>query len=172
MEIMTFGKYKDKTVEEVFLINPAYFLWMKEKKMTNKPEYQEFVQTIPFQYPEQFEWEVDIRSGYQCWECKKTMSIFLMFNPEIEHDFRNRCPIISDLSYSKPKSLIPFAKGFGIILEDRYSKTISSKYIMHICPHCKMHQGDYQIVEDNEQKTQLEQRIIIKCTKGTWGILQ
>lgn len=57
--------------------------------MLNKPEYQEFVETIPYEYPEEFEWEVDIRSGYKCWICKNTLNIFLMFNPEIENGLRN-----------------------------------------------------------------------------------
>ncbi|KEQ22134.1 exodeoxyribonuclease X C-terminal domain-containing protein [Paenibacillus tyrfis] len=165
---ITFGKYKGKTIEEVWLIHPSYFSWMRENRMTNKPEYQEFIETIPYKYPERFEWEIDIRSGYQCWKCKKTMQIFLMFNPEIENELRYGYPIISDLAYNKPRSLIPFAKEYGILLEERYSKVTESKYIMHICPHCKMHQGDNYVVEDNEQETKLIKKIKIIFDHGTW----
>ncbi|MGE7225791.1 hypothetical protein ACQKLN_31270 [Paenibacillus glucanolyticus] len=80
---MTFGKYKGKTIKEVYRRNPSYFSWMKDNGMSNKPEYQEFIVTIPYEHPERFEWEVDIRSEYQCWKCKNIMNIFLMFNPEM-----------------------------------------------------------------------------------------
>lgn len=165
---MTFGKYKGKTIEEVYRTNPSYFSWMRENGMTDKLEYQEFVETIPYEYPEQFEWEVDIRSGYQCWKCKKTMDIFLVFNPEIENELRNGYPLISDLAYSKPKSLIPFAKEYGVQLEERYSKVTESMYVMHICPQCKMHQGDNYVVEDNEQKTDRIRRMQIVFGHGVW----
>lgn len=66
---MTFGKYKGKTVEEVFQMNPGYFKWMKENGLTEKEEYDYFVHEIPDEYPELFKWEVDIRSGYKCWKC-------------------------------------------------------------------------------------------------------
>ncbi|WP_372661246.1 hypothetical protein [Cohnella sp.] len=166
--IMTFGKYKGETIEEVYLTNPSYFSWMRENGMTNKPEYQEFIEMIPNQYPECFEWEVDIRSGYQCWKCKKSMPIFLMFNPEVENELRDGYPIISDLAYSKPSSLIPFAKEYGVLLEERSSKVTESKYVMHICPHCKMHQGDNYVVEDNEQETVLIKKIKIVCYHDIW----
>ncbi|WJQ81922.1 hypothetical protein [Brevibacillus brevis] len=165
---MTFGKYKGKTIEEVYCMNPSYFSWMKENRMTNKPEYQEFIETIPYQYPERFEWDVDIRSGYQCWKCKIAMQIFLIYNSEIENELRNGYPINSDLAYSKPSSLIPFAKKYSVLLEERYSKVTDSKYVMHICPHCKMHQGDNYVVEDNEQETTLIKRMRIVFEQGVW----
>ena len=165
---MTFGKYKGKTIEEVYRTNPSYFSWMRENGMTNKREYQQFMGMFPYEHPERFEWEVDIRSGYQCWKCKNMMNILLMFNPEIENELRNGYPIISDLAYSKPNSLIPFAKEYGVHLEERYSKVTESMYVMHICPHCKMHQGDNYVVEDNEQKTDLVRRIQIVFGYGVW----
>ncbi|WP_367613770.1 hypothetical protein [Paenibacillus sp. Cedars] len=38
---MTFGKYKGETIEEVFLMNPSYYSWIKETGMSNKLEFQE-----------------------------------------------------------------------------------------------------------------------------------
>lgn len=167
---MTFGKYKDRTVEEVFETNPGYFIWMKDKGMTNKEEYQYFIEVIPTDYPESFQWEVDIRSGYQCWSCKKPMNIMLVFNPETENELREGYPIVSDLAYNKPPSMIFFAKQNGIKLQERFSKTINEKTIMHICPHCNMHQGDYHVVEDNHQETELVSTLKIKFdrNKKTW----
>lgn len=43
---MTFGKYKGKTIEEVYRTNPSYFSWMRENGMINKPEFQKFVETV------------------------------------------------------------------------------------------------------------------------------
>lgn len=166
--IMTFGKYKGKTIEEVYRLNPAYFTWMKEKGMVNKPEYQEFIETIPLLYPERFEWEIDIRDGYLCWKCKKPMKILLMFNPEVKNELREGYPIISDLAYDKPKSMISFAQKFDVLLEERFSKITRSDYVMHICPHCKMHQGDNYVVEDNEQETMLINRIRVIFDQGLW----
>ncbi|QCT04372.1 hypothetical protein E6C60_3664 [Paenibacillus algicola] len=165
---MTFGKYKGMTIEEVFLLNSSYFSWMKETGMSNRLEYEEFIESIPYQYPERFKWVVDIRSGYQCWKCKKMMNIFLLFNPEVENELRHGYPIISDLAYSKPNSLIFLANEYGIQLEERYSKMTESKYVMHICPHCKMHQGDNYVVEDNEQETVLIKSIQIVFENGAW----
>ncbi len=165
---MTFGKYKGKTVEEVYRLNPSYFIWMKEKGMANKPEYQEFIEIIPYHFPERFEWEVDIRDGYQCWKCKKSMRIFLMFNPEVENELREGYPIVSDLAYSKPNSIIPFAQNFEVLLKERYSKVTGSEYVMHICPHCKMHQGDNYVIEDNEQETMLIKRTRVIFDQGLW----
>ncbi|MGE7056910.1 hypothetical protein ACQKI4_30595, partial [Paenibacillus glucanolyticus] len=85
--------------------------------------------------------------------------------------FENRLfqeQLISDLAYNKPKSLIPFAKEYGVHLEERYSKVTQSMYVMHICPHCKMHQGDNYVVEDNEQKTDLVRRMRIVFDNGIW----
>lgn len=166
---MTFGKYKGKTIEEVFQINPTYFKWMNEKGLTNKLEYQEFIETIPYEFPEQFEWDIDIRDGYQCWKCQKPMKIFLMYNPEVENDMRESFPIISNLAYRKPKSIVTIAKEFGVLLEERYSKVVELKYVMHVCPHCKMHQGDNYVVEDNEQNTLLIKRTRIVFDKGSWS---
>lgn len=167
---MTFGKYKGKTVKEVYRLNPTYFIWMKEKGMVNKPEYQEFIETIPFHYPERFEWEIDIRDGYLCWKCKKPMKILLMFNPEVKNELREGYPIISDLAYNKPKSMISLAQKFDVLLEVRFSKITGSEYVMHICPHCKMHQGDNYVVEDNEQETMLLNRTRIIFNQGLWKV--
>lgn len=67
-----------------------------------------------------------------------------------------------------PKSLIPFAKEYGVQLEECYSKVIESKYVMHICTHCKMHQGDYYVVEGNGQQTDLIRRMQIVLEHGVW----
>lgn len=96
------------------------------------------------------------------------MNLFLMFNPEIENELRKGCPIIGNVAYSKPKSLIPFAKEHGVKLEERYSNLTGSMYAMHICPHCKMHQGDNYVVEDNEQKTDLIKRMWVVFGNGAW----
>lgn len=93
------------------------------------------METIPYDYPQGFEWEVDIRSGYQCWKYKNALNLFLMFNPKSENKLRNGYPIISDLAYSKPKPLIHLAKEHGVQLDKRYSKETGSMYVMHICPH-------------------------------------
>lgn len=164
---MTFGKYKGKSVEDVFKINPNYFTWMKENGMTSKDEYLYFIGVLPNEFPESFNWDVDIRSGYECWKCKKQMDIFLLFNPELEKEFRKGYPIISDLAHCKPKSLIPFAKSMGIQMEEKFSKTIGTKCVMHICPHCGMHQGDYHVVEDNHQKTNHIKSVLIKYYSDT-----
>lgn len=164
---MTFGKYKGKSVEEVFKINPSYFAWMKESGMTRKDEYQYFVEVLPNEFPESFVWEIDIRSGYECWKCKKQMDIFLLFNPELENELREGYPLVSNLAHCKPKSLIPFANSMAIKMEERYSQTIEVNCVMHICPHCGMHQGDYHVVEDNHQKTTLIKSMKIKFYNDT-----
>ncbi|WP_218231159.1 exodeoxyribonuclease X C-terminal domain-containing protein [Paenibacillus chitinolyticus] len=163
---MTFGKYKGKSVEEVYKINPSYFTWMKENGLTSKDEYQYFVEVLPNEFPESFVWEVDIRSGFECWKCKKPMNVMLLFNPEIENELRNEFPIVSDLAHCKPRSFIPFSKSIGIQMEDRFSKTIGVNCVMHICPHCGMHQGDYHVVDDNHQETVLLQKLRISYDKS------
>jgi hypothetical protein len=55
--------------------------------------HSEFVETIPYEYLEQFKWEDDI----QCWKCNE----FLMINPEIKNEQRNGYLIISDLPDKK-----------------------------------------------------------------------
>lgn len=168
---MTFGKFKGKSVEEVFQINPGYFNWMKENGLDKKDEYEYYIEEIPLIYPESFAWDVDIRSGYKCWACKKEMDIFLMFNPEVKNELRSGYPIISDLAYSKPTTIVPFAMQLGIKLEERFSKITREKYIMHICPHCNAHQGDNYVVEDNHQETILRQsvRIIYDRLNKCWS---
>lgn len=163
---MSFGKYKGKSVEEVYRLNSSYFAWMKEQGMTKKDEYQYYIEVIPSEYPESFVWEVDIRDKYVCWKCSGAVKIMLFFNPEIENEFREGIPIISDLAYNKPESLIPFAKDHGVLLESRFSKQINEKYVAHICPHCKMLQGDNFVVEDNHQDTILKKRISIRYDQG------
>lgn len=96
------------------------------------------------------------------------MNKFLIFNPEVENELRDGYPIISDLAYCKPKSLIPFAKEYGVQLEERYSKVTESKNVTHICRHCKMHQGDNYVVEDNEQETVQIRRMRIVFDHGVW----
>lgn len=44
---MTFGN-KGKTIEEVYRTIRSYFSWMRENGMTNNPEYQEIIETIPY----------------------------------------------------------------------------------------------------------------------------
>ncbi|QTH44020.1 hypothetical protein J4772_06340 [Cohnella sp. LGH] len=163
---MTFGKYKGKEVEEVFRMNPGYFNWMKENGLSRKEDYQYFIEVVPEQFPESFAWDIDIHSGYRCWSCKREMDIFLMFNPELENAFREGYPIISALSHFKPTSLIPFVQQYGIKLQNRFSKTIGGKCVMHICPHCNMHQGDYHVVEDNHQITDVRQTLTISYDKS------
>lgn len=167
---MTFGKYKGKSVEEVYKMNPSYFVWMKENGMTNKDEYHYFIEIIPQEYPESFVWEVDIRSGYACWKCNKLMNILLMFNSNVKNDLRDGYPIVSDLAHCKPTSLIPFANLFVVKMESRYSKTIGTNCVMHICPHCGIHQGDYHVVEDNHQETIVTRRtkILFDKSRLTW----
>jgi hypothetical protein len=82
---MTFSKYKGKSVHEVFKLNRGYFDWMKEQGMNDKDEYLHYIEMIPNLYPESFLWDVDVRSGYECWKCHKTMDIMLFFNPELEN---------------------------------------------------------------------------------------
>ncbi|MCY8860344.1 hypothetical protein [Bacillus inaquosorum] len=169
---MSFGKYKGEEIEEVFLKNPGYFKWMKEKGMTEKDEYFWLIEVIAGQYPEKFDWDIEIREGYKCWNCKKDLNIMLMFNPEKIYDDRHEVPVISECSYNKPDSILPIAEKFGVKLENRYSKTVNQKYIMHICPHCNMHQGDHSVVEDNHQKTKLLHQFRTRYIDNQWVILK
>jgi hypothetical protein len=163
---MSFGKYKGKAAEEVFLSNSGYFNWMKENGLVRKEEYEYYIGVLPQFYPESFIWEVVIRSGYKCWSCKREMDIFLMFNPEVDNELRAGYPIISDLAYNKPATIVPFAKRYGLNLQERFSKTSKEKHIMHICPNCNMHQGDYHVVEDYQQESVLRQTLKIKYDKS------
>ncbi|MBB6734397.1 hypothetical protein [Cohnella zeiphila] len=108
---MTFGKYKGKTVEEVFQMNPGYFKWMEENGLTEK----------------------------------KSMIILFM---------RSLMNILNCLS--------------GKLIFDQ---DINAGNVLHICPHCGTHQGDYHIVEDNSQPTRLESRFIIayNIKTQTWS---
>jgi len=166
--LMSFGKYIGQSIEAVYSQNPSYFTWMKKSGMTDKDEYIYFIEIIPQQYPESFEWDIEIRDGYVCWKCKQKMKIMLMFKPEKEYTSKDVIPIISECSYVKPASIIPLAKKYGVQLEMRYSKFVNNKYIMHICPHCNMHQGDNFIVEDNHQITQLLKQFRICFKNGQW----
>ncbi|MZP31082.1 hypothetical protein GTO91_15310 [Heliobacterium undosum] len=104
-------------------------------------------------------YHIDIRGGYECWKCQKAMNVILIYNQEDDIPISEDCPICSEMAYSRPKSLIPLAEQQGVILEERYNKTMNSRYIMHICPHCKAHQGDYHIVEDMHQSPTFIKRI-------------
>ncbi|MCY8807031.1 hypothetical protein MOE15_00540 [Bacillus atrophaeus] len=165
---MNFGKYRGQIIEEVYAKNPGYFNWMKKNGMTDKEEYLNFIEIIPQQYPERFEWDIEIRDRYVCWKCKNNMKIILMYKPEKEYTYKDVIPIISECSYSKPDSIIPLAKKYGVLLEKRYSKFVNDKYIMHICPNCNMHQGDNFVVEDNHQRTQLLKQCRICFRYGKW----
>jgi hypothetical protein len=94
------------------------------------------------------------------------MNIFLLFNPKVENELRHGYPFISDLAYSKPISLIPFANEYGVQLEERYSKMTESKYVIHICPHGKVYQGENYVVEGKEQETVLMKSIQIVFENG------
>jgi hypothetical protein len=138
---------------------------MKEQGMNDKDEYLHYIEMIPNLYPESFLWDVDVRSGYECWKCHKTMDIMLFFNPELENVFRDGYPIVSALVHCKPETIIPFALQLGIPMESRYSKTIGQKCVMHVCPSCKIHQGDYHVADDNHQVTDLKFRFKIRFDK-------
>ncbi|UOK62226.1 hypothetical protein MT997_28570 [Paenibacillus sp. OVF10] len=167
---MTFGKYKGRSVEEVFSLNPSYFKWMNEKGLTEKDEYIYYIEVVSQEYPESFEWDVEVRTGYKCWSCKGEMDILLLFNPEVINELREGYPVISDLAYSKPSTMIELANRFGVKLQERFSKMTGDKYVMHICPHCNSHQGDYHVVEDNHQNTTVSKTIKINfdVSKKIW----
>jgi|GEM_PF-6495562 len=97
-------------------------------------------------------WDVEIRKGYKCFKCKHPMRIMLIYKPEEEQ--YNRI-IQSEFAYDRHPSMIPLAAEFGVLLEKRYSKEVKNSYVAHICPKCKIIQGDYYVVEDNHQKTEL-----------------
>ena len=97
-------------------------------------------------------WDIEIRKDYKCFKCKKSMRIMLIYKPEEEQ--HNRI-IQSEFAYKRHPSMISFAVEFGVRLEKRYSKEVKNSYVAHICPNCKIIQGDYYVVEDNHQKTEI-----------------
>lgn len=104
------------------------------------------------------EYNVEIRDGFLCYNCKKSMLIMLLFEPYKTTDVIDPLTgdivdcICSEFAYKKPKSLIFLANNHNILLQERFSRHEGYPYIMHICPHCNSHQGDYYVVKRNKQK--------------------
>lgn len=99
-------------------------------------------------------WDVEIRGGYKCFKCKYPMRIMLIYEPEPEPEEESRTIMQGEFDYQRHPSMIPLAAEFGVMLEKRHSKKTGYSYIAHICPNCKIIQGDHYVVNDNQQKTE------------------
>jgi hypothetical protein len=85
-------------------------------------------------------------------------SIFNTKNPLIIHDPGGVGKTVFARHIVQSLPVGSFGIGYDCNMEFNLrndSKVSESKYVMHICPHCKMHQGDNYVVEDNKQETEL-----------------
>ena len=81
---------------------------------------------------------------YECWKCNKPHKVAWI-------TVDNSVPITDDSwgSYYGPDAFseneIKIAREKGVIIEERYSKTIHEKYNANICPHCGVFIGQFFI---------------------------
>ncbi len=98
-----------------------------------------------------------IKSGYVCWNCKKTMDILIIC--ELDQVDFDMC---SCFAYEKPDNIINIAKLHGVKMEKRYVKFTREEYIAHVCPHCNVVQGDNSVVLDNHQFDSITDKEVFK----------
>lgn len=68
-----------------------------------------------------------------CWKCDRTMVIALL-------SIGNYMSVRLSEMNAKEREV---AAGHGVIIEERFSKTMQEHYMANVCPHCRSFSGEH-----------------------------